>query len=146
MSLDKENTNVDYIMGRLLALGDDIQYAAMSGKFSKSLSQRYMQGMMCWPAQFFPVIETKIGYYLEKLGRWKPGFGVMLARQHTELLDLLPSNRVPAVFTTEQRSAFTLGFYHQRAEIIRVKREKAAEKAAAAKKATPAESEPNSAA
>ena len=146
VSLDKENTNVDYIMGRLLALGDDIQYAAMSGKFSKSLSQRYMQGMMCWPAQFFPVIETKIGYYLEKLGRWKPGLGVMLARQHTELLDLLPSDKVPAVFTTEQRSAYTLGVYQQRAEIIRVKREKAAEKAATAKEATVAESEPNSAA
>ena len=117
MALDIENKDPAYVLGRYLAVAENIQYTAMD-RLGKTLPQRYMREMMYYPNVVLPEITAKVTYYITKISRNSPGFATILEGKCMELTDMMPENGYPNRFTAEQSCAFLLGYYHQKSNNI----------------------------
>lgn len=113
MSLNIENSDPAYVLGRILAVGESIQYKAMK-PISCTLSQRYMCEMMRYPSHILPEITKKVDYYINKIRRNKPGLAYILEQENLELYSRLEQDAIPARFTSEQSCMFLLGYKQQR--------------------------------
>lgn len=117
MALDIENKDPAYVLGRYLAVAENIQYTAMD-RLGKTLPQRYMREMMYYPNVVLPEITAKVTYYITKISRNSPGLATILEGKCMELTDMMPENGYPNRFTAEQSCAFLLGYYHQKSNNI----------------------------
>lgn len=104
MSLDKDNVDVGYLLGRSLAIFERIQYNAHG--FS-NIRQRFAATYSTRPA----TVSGKIGnlsiHHLDK----SPS--IFLEKERDEVMSKIGSN-IPNVLTLNEQASFFLGYYHQR--------------------------------
>ncbi len=132
--LDFNNPNPAYLCGRLLAVLEEAQMAAIPGAKS-SIVDRFYGTASSAPASVFGRLLRGVQPHLAKLQRDKPG--VYRALQ-TRLEDVQSGlSGFPRILTLEEQGLFALGYYHQRAHDRAQAREAAARKRAGA----PAETE-----
>lgn len=112
VSLNEENTNPAYTLGRLFRVMEEIQLASTGWNVNRSIKDSYFNSAASTPLSVFGKLFALSNYHLKKLMRDKPGLGKKLGDLESELAAQLTSPP-PARSTQEEVVCFYLGYYHQ---------------------------------
>lgn len=110
VSLDENNRMQPYVLGRLFAVLERLQGAALGDELNATIRDRYFGAASRNPATVFPRLIQLSVHHAAKLGdagRW-------LERTKGAVMALLPSERFPRVLGLEDQGLFAVGYYHQR--------------------------------
>lgn len=110
VSLDRDNPNQAYQLGRLFAAIETAQRAAL-GKVNATIRDRYFGAASATPASVFPILLRGVQNHLGKLR--KTGKGIWLEREIEEITSRL-TPQMPRSLKLEEQGRFALGYYHQR--------------------------------
>jgi CRISPR-associated protein Csd1 len=112
MSLDRDHRTPGYLLGRLFAMHEVAQRAAL-GRVNASIRDRYFGAASATPASVFPLIVRGGQNHLAKVRKEKPGWATLIERE----LDGIYSNlgaTLPRSLSLQQQGEFAIGYYHQR--------------------------------
>ncbi|MEX0740091.1 MAG: type I-C CRISPR-associated protein Cas8c/Csd1 [Pseudohongiella sp.] len=118
VSLDTENSDPGYLLGRLFASLESIQSAALGRNVNATIRDRYFGAASATPAHIFPVLLRSAQNHMSKVKKNKPGLATNLEKQLDEIVGKLPS-QFPKSLGMESQGRFAIGYYHQRAEIFK---------------------------
>ena len=110
MSLDKSNTNVGYRLGRLFAVLEKIQQAAINP--TATIRDRFYPSASATPAAVFGNLMRLAGHHLSKLDSDKKGLRIWFEKQLEEIMSGI--SNFPAHLPLEDQGMFAIGYYHQR--------------------------------
>lgn len=118
MGLDYNNTDSDYLFGRLLALADVLERRALDSSETRATNAiRYMNSFSKHPARTWKTIQESIQPYQMRLGG--------KALDITKMIDEVGSMINAEEFNNKALSGkYLLGFYSQRHELYKKKEEK----------------------
>ena len=111
MSLDTENTNVGYRLGRLFAVLEKAQEAANPG-INATIKDKFYASASSAPVTAFGNLMRLVQHHLSKIGKEKGGYRVSLEKQIQEVVGEIKA--FPAHLTLEEQGQFAIGYYHQR--------------------------------
>ncbi len=113
MSLDRSNPDPAYRLGRLFAVLENIQEAALPG-LNATIKDRYFAAAMATPARIFPLLVKNAFHHLSNLRKSdKGGLAHWFESEMGEIwADLEP--RLPRSLNLEAQGRFVAGYYHQR--------------------------------
>ncbi|KAA0688214.1 type I-C CRISPR-associated protein Cas8c/Csd1 [Azospirillum brasilense] len=114
VSLDRQEADPAYRLGRLFALLENVQRAAL-GRVNASIRDRYFGAASATPASVFPLLLRNTSHHLAVLRR-KSGTGglaVWFEREMNEVMDGLDMT-LPCHLHPESQGRFVVGYYHQR--------------------------------
>jgi len=112
VSLDIENRDPGYVLGRLFALLEYSQREALGGNINATIGDRYYGAASATPASIFPVLLRNLRHHLGKIRKDKPGLAIKLEKQIGEVVDLLNTG-MPKSLRIEAQGRFAIGYYHQ---------------------------------
>ena len=112
MSLDKESTNCAYLLGRMFAVLERIQYQAL-GDINASIADRYYGSASAVPFSVFPRLLVGARHHLSRLRKDKPGLAVNLDKDLGEIIAALPEH-YPRHFSIDEQGRFSIGYYQQK--------------------------------
>jgi CRISPR-associated protein Csd1 len=112
VSLNKQSDNPGYLLGRLFAVLESVQRAALGGTVNATIRDRYYGAASATPASIFPVLLRNTQNHLSKLRKEKPGLAVNLEKDIREIVDELP-DIFPSSLKIEAQGSFAIGYYHQ---------------------------------
>ena len=110
VSLDKENTNPGYRIGRLFALLEKIQEEA-SPSINTTIRDRYYAAASGTPASVFPILMRMKNHHLGKLEK---GREIFFERLLGEVMSGLSANGFPSQLSLDDQGRFAIGYYQQR--------------------------------
>jgi CRISPR-associated protein Csd1 len=117
VSLDIDNRDPGYVLGRLFATLESVQRAALGGKVNATIRDRYYGAASATPASVLPVLLRNAQSHFSKVRKEKPGLAVNLEKQTGAIMELLPAE-FPKTLGLEEQGRFAIGYYHQRNEIF----------------------------
>lgn len=112
LQLDHQNTTPAYVCGRLLAVLENVQRAALGG-VGATIVDRYFGTASSAPATVFGTLMRGAQAHLSKLRKQKPGLFVILEKEIEEVASKL--SHFPPRLDLKEQGLFSLGYYHQRA-------------------------------
>ncbi|MTI15919.1 type I-C CRISPR-associated protein Cas8c/Csd1 [Rhodobacteraceae bacterium RKSG542] len=113
VSLDRESSNSAYRLGRLFALLERAQSAALPG-LNATIKDRYFGAASATPARVFPLLMRTANHHLSGLKKGEgSGLGYWLEREIGEVWLGLSAD-LPRTLTLEDQGRFCAGYYHQR--------------------------------
>lgn len=123
VALDTENRNKGYVLGRLFAVYERIQSAALGDKVNATVKDKYYGSASAQPRKVFALLDRGSASHLSKLGKQKPAYKIVLEKQVGAILDLMtPSgDPYPTALSAQDQALFALGYYHQRSEFFKSK-------------------------
>lgn len=110
VSLDPEEPNAAYQLGRMFAMAEIAQRMAL-GQVNASIRDRYFGAASATPASVFPLLLRGMQNHLSKLR--KDGKGGFIEREMEQIAAQLPSN-LPRSLRLQEQGRFVIGYYHQR--------------------------------
>jgi CRISPR-associated protein Csd1 len=114
VSLDPDEPNAAYRLGRLFAVLENIQRSAQ-GDINVTIRDRYFSAAMTAPRSVFAELMRLKNAHLKKVRRSNAGRAVYFERLLDEILSpLAPAEGFPASFSLHDQGRFTLGYHHQR--------------------------------
>ena len=114
MSLDPNETNAAYRLGRLFAVYENVQRAAL-GKVNATIKDRYFGAASTAPASMFPLLERNSAHNLTSLRKGeKGGLAHWFEREIDAILAGVETS-FPRSLRLEDQGRFALGYHHQRA-------------------------------
>ena len=114
MSLNPDDTNVAYRLGRLFAVYENVQRAAL-GQINATIKDRYFGAASATPASVFPLLERNSANHLAAL---RKGDKVRLAHWFDNQIDVIVGGldtEFPRSLRLEEQGRFAIGYHHQRA-------------------------------
>jgi CRISPR-associated protein Cas8c/Csd1 subtype I-C len=114
-TLSPDEKHPAYLYGRLLAVFEQIQYAAL-GDVNANVVDKFYGTFSAAPALVFSRLFSNAQNHLRKLRSEKPGAFVNLDRLLTEVSKLLPASPPRGQLSLQDQGRFALGYYHQRAK------------------------------
>ncbi len=111
VQLDADNREPAYLLGRLLAVLEQVQMLAVSPK--ATLIDRFYGTASSAPASVFSRLLKGAQAHLGKLRKERPGAYNALQERLEAILGELTA--FPPVLSLEEQGLFSLGYYHQRA-------------------------------
>lgn len=119
VSLDKNNTNIGYRLGRLFAVLERVQENANKG-INSTIRDKYFGSASATPRSIFPALLSLSQKHLSKLRRdeEKKGTYVYLDRNIEEILTALEAKPLPAFMDSTEQGLFSIGYYHQRKDLF----------------------------
>ena len=127
-NLDPGQTTPAYICGRLLAVYENIQFAAGGKDLNVNISDRYFSMASTYPGLAFPRIEQLAHAHLKKLRRDNRPAHYRLENRLGKLMKALPAGGFPRQFGLEDQGRFVIGYHHQKADDARAASEAAERK------------------
>ena len=115
VSLDAENKNIGYRLGRLFAVLERIQEAANPG-LNATIKDRYFASASSAPVTVFGNLMRLAQHHLSKIKKEKPGYAVCLEKLLQEIVDGLTV--FPAHLSLDDQGQFAIGYYHQRQDFF----------------------------
>ena len=113
MSLNAENKDPAYLLGRLFATLEKTQEEA-SGGVNAGVGDKFYSSASATPRIVFPTILDLFKKWIKKLEGERKGLAVMREKLVGEILDSIDSVKgFPANLTLEERGSFALGYYQQ---------------------------------
>jgi CRISPR-associated protein Csd1 len=124
VSLDPENTNKGYLLGRLFAAYEHAQTAALGAKVNATIKDKFYGAASAQPRKVFALLEKGSANHLSKVGKQAPGFRVVLERAIGGIMEQMsPGDEpFPASLSAQEQALFGLGYYHQRNEFFKPKK------------------------
>ncbi len=111
VSLDKTNRNPAYLLGRLFAVLEKVQYKALK---IETIRERYYGAFSSTPVTVYPQLMKLKNHHLAKLETGK-GFYENLIGEIVDGLD--GSGLIPRQFSLDEQGRFAVGYYHQRQDL-----------------------------
>lgn len=112
VSLDTNNTDAGYLLGRLFSTLENIQRAALGKQINATIRDRYYGAASATPAIVFPMLVRNAQHHLSKVKKDKPGFAINLEKEVGEIIDRLGPT-FPKSLRIEAQGHFAIGYYHQ---------------------------------
>lgn len=112
MSLDKENTNIGYRLGRLFATLEKIQQEASPG-LNATIRDRYYAAASTSPIRVFSNLLKLKNYHIEKLEDGRKVFFEKLVGEIMGDIDDFPSSLL-----LDDQGRFAIGYYHQKQDFF----------------------------
>lgn len=113
MSLDRSNADPAYRLGRLFAVLESIQQAALPG-LNATIKDRYFAAASATPARVFPLLVKTATHHLSNLRKGdKGGLAHHFEAQLGEIWSGLEAE-LPRSLNLEEQGRFIAGYYHQR--------------------------------
>ena len=112
VSLDPNNPSPAYQLGRLFAVLEAAQYAAL-GRVNASIADRYYGAASATPARVFSTLLRGAQTHLSTAR--KLGKGGWIGRRLEEIVDNLDGRLLPTSLRLEDQGRFAIGYYHERA-------------------------------
>jgi CRISPR-associated protein Csd1 len=114
VSLDPEEPNPGYRLGRLFAVVENIQRSAQ-GDINVTIRDRYFSSAMTAPRSAFAELMRLKNAHLKKVRRSNTGLAVHFERLLDQILAELPAAQgFPASLSLDDQGRFILGYHHQR--------------------------------
>lgn len=111
VSLNLENVNPGYRLGRLFAVLERIQKEAMPG-INATIRERYYGAASSAPITVFPTLIKLKNHHLKKITNM--GRVVNFEKMLSDVMDGIDDeNPFPTVFKLEDQGRFAVGYYHQ---------------------------------
>lgn len=117
VSLDESKADVPYLLGRLFAVIERMQYQAHGTLVDTSVRDRFFRSAASTPAMVFPRLIALSGNHAAKIRA--RGKGSFLEVRKAEIMDRLPAAPLPATMPLEAQGLFAIGYYHQRQRLFR---------------------------
>jgi CRISPR-associated protein Csd1 len=119
VALDAENTRKGYLLGRLFAVYEEVQRAAL-GKVNASIKDKFYGSASAQPRSVFALLDKGSANHLAKAGKVSPGRKVNLEKKIAAIMDMMSPDEdpFPSSLPVEDQALFGLGYYHQRAEFF----------------------------
>jgi len=123
VALDPDNRDKGYILGRLFAVYEHVQSAALGPRVNATVKDKFYASASAQPRKVFALLEHGSANHLSKVGKASPGRKVNLEKQVGAIMDLMDpaDDPFPAALSAEQQALFGLGYYHQRNDFFRSK-------------------------
>ena len=120
VSLDPHNANKGYLLGRLFALYEYAQTAALGRNVNATIKDKFYASASAAPRRVFPLLDRGSVNHLSKVGKQRPGQRINLERAITDIMDRMApgDDPFPASLPAEDQALFTLGYYHQRSALF----------------------------
>ncbi len=113
MSLDRDNPNPAYRLGRLFAVLERIQQAALPG-LNATIRDRYFGAASATPARIFPQLTKNATHHLSVMRKGDVGgLAHWLDREMGDIWGGLEAD-LPRSLNLEDQGRFVAGYYHQR--------------------------------
>lgn len=110
MSLNEENTNSGYLLGRLFALLERAQEKALGGNLNATIRDRYFGSASATPAAVFPILLRLSQHHLSK-----DEYGFVIDKKIREVVNLLDGDTgFPRHLNINDQGFFMLGYYQQK--------------------------------
>lgn len=124
VSLNPENTNKGYLLGRLFAAYEHAQTAALGSKVNATIKDKFYGAASAQPRKVFALLEKGSANHLSKVGKQAPGFRVVLERTIGGIMEQMSPGKdpFPASLSAEEQALFGLGYYHQRNDFFKPKK------------------------
>ena len=114
VGLNPEESNVAYRLGRLFALYEKVQRAALGG-VNATIKDRYFGAASATPASIFPLLERNSAHHLASIRKGeKGGLAHWFEGEIDSILAGVDSS-FPRTLRLEDQGRFALGYHHQRA-------------------------------
>ncbi len=111
MSLDKENKNPAYLLGRLFAVLEKAQTDALGKNINATIKDRFFGSASATPKVVFPQLIRLSQHYIAKAES-----GRLNDKRIEEIL--CDITEFPAYLSLDEQSLFILGYYHQRQDFF----------------------------
>ena len=122
VSLDVENRDSGYLLGRLFAAYEYAQTQALGGAVNATIRDQYYGTASATPRAVFPLLQRKATHHLSRLRKDKPGLAVNLDRRIGEIFELAdPESLFVPTLSAQRQALFAVGYYHQRNDFYRRK-------------------------
>ena len=112
MSLNTESRNQAYLLGRLFAVLERIQYQAL-GDLNAGIADRYYGSASAVPFSVFPRLLSGAKHHLSRLRKDKAGMAVNLDKDLGEIIAGLPET-FPRHLSIDEQGRFAIGYYQQK--------------------------------
>lgn len=113
MSLNEDDPNVAYRLGRLFAVYENVQRTAL-GRVNATVKDRLYGAASATPAAVFPLLERISTHHLARLRKDKPGLAHVLDNDIDSIMDGMET-AFPRSLRLEEQGRFAIGYHHQRA-------------------------------
>lgn len=113
MSLDLSSTHTAYRLGRLFAVIERIQEAALGRDLNSTVTDKYYGTAATVPFSVFPRLLSGSQNHLTKLRKDKPGYAFNLKKDLAEIIAGI-ENSFPRHLSVEEQGRFAIGYYHQK--------------------------------
>ncbi len=114
VSLDTEETNAAYRLGRLFALYEQVQQTALGRDLNVTIRERYFGAASATPASVFPILARSAMHHLSSIRkRGKSRLALRFERQVESVLEGM-SSAFPKSLRLEEQGRFAIGYYHQK--------------------------------
>ncbi len=111
VALDPTHDNVAYQLGRLFAVIEGAQYAAL-GRVNATVADRYYASASSTPARVFASLLRGARTHVSDAK--KRGYGGWIEKKLDEIVGRLPPD-LPLTLRLEDQGRFAVGYYHERA-------------------------------
>lgn len=127
VSLDKENPNEGYVLGRLFAVMERAQKEAIGKDVNASIRGRYIGAASSTPIRVFQSLFLNYEHHMEKLMRDKQGLGIYLDREFSQAMELLEASGdevIPSTLSINDQTNFFVGFHQEMQELWKSNKKK----------------------
>jgi CRISPR-associated protein Csd1 len=120
VSLDTTNKDQGYLLGRLFAVYENAQRAALGTEVNATIKDKFYGSASAQPRKVFPLLDRGAANHLSKVGKQRPGQKVNLEKLIGEIMNLMTpdADPFPASLPNKSQALFALGYYHQRSTFV----------------------------
>jgi len=121
VSLDPAFKDPGYLLGRLFAVYEQVQTAALGREVNATIKDKFYGAAAAQPRKVFPLLERGSAPHLSKIGKQNKGRKVNLEILLGEIMETMSPGEDPFPASLPERSQalFALGYYHQRNDFFR---------------------------
>ena len=121
MAFDPEFSGKGYLLGRLFAVYEHIQSAALGRNVNATIKDKFYGAASAQPRKVFHLLDSGSANHLSKVGKQSPGHRIALERQIGAIMNIMTPGEdpFPTSLSSEQQALFGLGYHHQRNEFFR---------------------------
>lgn len=120
VSLDPENRQPGYLLGRLFAAYEYAQTQALGGSINATIRDKYYGTASATPRAVFPLLQRTANHHLARLRKERRGAARWVDERIGQIFDLAdPEKLFAPTLPAAQQAMFAIGYYHQKNDFYR---------------------------